>query len=46
MCRITDEFLRKMIGKAKHYCVFILRHGRNWNKAGKEESSGRVAEET
>lgn len=37
MTAITDEFMREMITKTKHYCIVILRHGPNWNKAGEEK---------
>jgi len=36
MAGITDEFMKEMRAKTKHYCVVILRHGPNWNKTGAE----------
>lgn len=37
MSAITDEFIREMLAKAKHYSLLILTHGPNRNKPGVEK---------
>jgi hypothetical protein len=37
MGEITDEYMRNMLSKTKHYCVIILSRGLNYDKVGKEK---------
>ncbi|MGA2681595.1 MAG: hypothetical protein ABSF44_07330 [Candidatus Bathyarchaeia archaeon] len=32
MAEITDEFMKEMIAKMRHYCIVILKDGPNCNK--------------
>jgi hypothetical protein len=38
MGEITDEYIRSMLSKTKHYCVVILSRGPNYDKVGKEKN--------
>jgi hypothetical protein len=37
MGEITDEYMKKMLSRTKHYCVVILSRGPNYDKVGKEK---------
>jgi hypothetical protein len=37
MTEITDDYMRQMIAKTKHYTLVILKHGSNWNIVGADK---------
>jgi len=37
MGEITDEYMRNMLSKTKHYCIVLLSRGPNYNKVDKEK---------
>lgn len=37
MTTITDEYMRQMIAKTKHYCIVILKHGPKKHEEGAEK---------
>ena len=37
MSDITDDFMKQMLAKTKHYSVIILTNGPNWNTPGAEK---------
>ena len=37
LAEVTDQYMKEMLSKTKHYCVVILRHGPNWDKPGKDK---------